>query len=590
MKKTNPFYGLVKLKSLYDCRDDRKPLNSLIISEAYNEAKAKGQDAIELFFVILIAFGDIDRQHNIFERKRESGGFALRDKFRMIMLWLKQYQPDYYTSLLYNDIFVEYVGWDTLLKLQVNTVKKTEKVKRIVRQFDQVDVDILAKYIASWIMRHKSDAHRSLLAKQLVRIDGRKRKLEAADQNVAIRKALYDKLSELMEFEIDGYGNHLGLYEWRKKYIANEEYYLFSTGKILSFDKIQFVNWINSIASEARRRVKKRIKNNEKYSKLYEYYLEWEESKKKLQAEKRVLEAKAKEVTRGLTIEEKVRLEQLKKDAKVNTGASQIFDEFTKFLSSSDTNDFNLRSDSILDKTDIRVPLLMFIDNSASMRYVTKAAHTVSETACILATIMGLKNPAREDLFIRFGTEAQVVGVNQKLEYVTNRFGANSQYRTVKELLNPEDDFYTNFSRMNSLFYPNMGGTQLNSVFRMFKLWADNAHKKEQIMEYQTFLVFSDGHFNEHPDAIHDVRHFMHNMKATFGWEGVLVLWDLQSKYENRKSFDGIENVIHYVGWNPNIVNQIMCNIHDLEVIDSYTELLSLYRSDRYDLVKRAVQ
>lgn len=584
MKKTNPFYGAKAMKELYDCTDDRVNLTMSKLDAAYEEARSYN-NGIELFFTILIAIGDIDRQHNIFKSRKESGGFALRDKFRTIVRWLLGKHPDYFSSLLYNDIFVEYVGWDTILKLQVNTVKKTERVKNVVRQYDTEDVEMLAKYIASWIIKNKNEAKRTLLAKQLVRIDGRKRKLPQSKENVLIRKRLYDSLSELMDFEVDEYGNHVGLYEWRKKYIQREEFFLFSTGKILDFDKVQFTNWINTIPSEARRRVKKRIKKNDKYSKLYEYYLEWEESKKEIQKEKRKLEAK-----RSLSIEDKIKLEELKKDAKVNTGASSLYKEFTEFLGTSDQDDFNIRADSILDKVNFRVPVLPIIDNSSSMRSVMNFGHTVAETASILATIIGLKNPTEEDIFIRFGTEANVVSVNQKSTVYANRFGANEKSVVIKELLNKEDDFLTNFRRFAKHFYPNMGGTDLCSVHDMFVEWADNVHKKEQIQDYQVFLVFSDAHFNKWHYAPENVRRFMHKMKASFAWEGVLVIWDLASDSKVPNRFDDIDNVIHFCGWNPNIVNQIMANIHDLDVIDSYTNLLSLYRSDRYELVREAVR
>jgi hypothetical protein len=56
-----------------------------------------------------------------------------------------------------------------------------------------------------------------------------------------------------------------------------------------------------------------------------------------------------------------------------------------------------------------------------------------------------------------------------------------------------------------------------------------------------------------------------------------------------KDEFEGVQNVIHYFGWNAGIINQIFCNIHDLDVIDVYTELKSLWLSNRYTAIKQLV-
>lgn len=49
--------------------------------------------------------------------------------------------------------------------------------------------------------------------------------------------------------------------------------------------------------------------------------------------------------------------------------------------------------------------------------------------------------------------------------------------------------------------------------------------------------------------------------------------------------YQGIENFM-YIPPNPAQVEQLLTNFKDIDVMDIYTPLQSLYRSNRYDLVK----
>ena len=87
---------------------------------------------------------------------------------------------------------------------------------------------------------------------------------------------------------------------------------------------------------------------------------------------------------------------------------------------------------------------------------------------------------------------------------------------------------------------------------------------------------------------------FMNKMRQ-LGWNGVVVVWDVkQGAGDNHLSqygdkFANVPNCIHYYGYNLGIINQIFTNIHDLDVIDVYQDLKSLYASNRYQLIKENV-
>lgn len=52
--------------------------------------------------------------------------------------------------------------------------------------------------------------------------------------------------------------------------------------------------------------------------------------------------------------------------------------------------------------------------------------------------------------------------------------------------------------------------------------------------------------------------------------------------------FSGIDNMI-YIPSNPAQIEQFLTNFKDMDVFDVYTPLQSLYRSNRYDLVRNNV-
>ena len=54
-------------------------------------------------------------------------------------------------------------------------------------------------------------------------------------------------------------------------------------------------------------------------------------------------------------------------------------------------------------------------------------------------------------------------------------------------------------------------------------------------------------------------------------------------------AFDNMENVMYYKGYNIGLINQVFSKLDDLQLIDTYSELNSLYQSNRYELVKNAI-
>jgi len=95
---------------------------------------------------------------------------------------------------------------------------------------------------------------------------------------------------------------------------------------------------------------------------------------------------------------------------------------------------------------------------------------------------------------------------------------------------------------------------------------------------------------NNMPNANASMRDFMSKMNHWFGWNGVILVWDTGTSNDKTISkYEDIPNVFHRFGWNLGSINTIFKGIHDLDILDIYTDLHSLYKSDRYKKIKEVV-
>jgi hypothetical protein len=161
----------------------------------------------------------------------------------------------------------------------------------------------------------------------------------------------------------------------------------------------------------------------------------------------------------------------------------------------------------------------------------------------------------------------------------------------VDFLVDPKLSFVENFKNI-SKYCIARGGTSFNVVANSLVSWANSVPseiniRKEMILSFPVFLVISDGDFNNQSSVKNSVLEFKNIMRNQLGWEGILVVWDCKNSIqETMCKFDGIENVIYYSSFNPNTVTSIFSKIDDLEIIDVYTVLKSLYLMRRYEPVR----
>ena len=649
MVAENPFYGKSELLTLanqiHKLESDKVDRNSLnrFLGSAWNSCKTEDDKA--MFWVIVFSSGDIaNRDHNLFRRMKvasEGGGNSARNVFYWASVWAltnsTETEKAWYSFL---DLIPEYTNWENLFYNGIRTDRRKGTV--IEERFLPVKIKLIAKYLAKVISNPKTpDVTHQLLSKFLdkPRTGARQKKVVVNEKNIKslqkknpdsdliigqvlnfkrelqkstvkvmqFKSELATELSNELNWEMIAYPKNVrfvGLENYKAKWNRTTEAYLFSSKEILNYDEVQFVAWLDMLSSGARYRVQCRIldkdgsnlKPNGRWKTdngdLGQWFLNWMKSKEVAQATVRNLsEDQKKEIPLA-------KLKELEKAAKVNVGATTMIDIIADFFKGNSSSDINIRAQAILDKIDIQVPVLVITDVSGSMNSASVQAKGVNITALKMAqlatTMFLLKNP-NEDLssfFIRFDNTAEVVvdgviGVERE-----NRFMSGQRVQ-VAQLIDKKKDFLTNFTNVSKQIFAR-GGTEFNSVSKELKRWVEadpqfKAQRIETVNQYPVWLVISDGDMNNSYSAAASMAQFKMDMKQWFGWEGIVVVWDVKSQEGGVNKFENVDNVVYYGGFNPSILHQIFCNLHDLDVIDVYTPLVSLFRSQRYAPIRDRV-
>lgn len=624
----NPFYGKTALKNLLNTGktiNSKSQMDSLLNS-AWNEAK-NDKTLREMFFIICFSIGDItNREHNIFEKQNvDNGGEACRPQMMWILSWIRKNQPTQYYKFMFNRIITEFISWFAILAGQVRTTKGKKNIDSQATEtysaLKEHDLNKVAEFIADRL-KNGSIIDKVMLAKWLVkpRLSKRQkvdrttkektgtRELQSITKdNMQTKVNLCRILSEIMNWEIVYHSKNIqfkGLENFKKEYNQNLESVLFSTGSICNLDKEQFFKLLNECPSGARYRIQRRLFDGEGKSKqkwfshvanedLAIWYKEWETFKEVKQQEQRDLTEKVRQGT--ATTAEKKQLQQVKKEAKVTTGATSLMDQLTKLMTG---NQDDLIIQSILDKVDFQVPVLSIADVSSSM----SGSYSPDKVkpyyiARLLSTLVMLKNPSKDldNMLVTFGARADFYTDNSKGITQQNRF-MTSKSIVVDKLIDRTKPFSWNFNNISKFIVPNQGNTNFRTVADKFSEWIEEdqlfkQHRIEQLQQYPVVLVISDGDMNSSSSQASSMMEFMNKMRH-YGWNGVVVVWNVkegirEGSYDDK--FANVPNCIHYYGYNLGIINQIFTNIHDLDVIDVYQDLKSLHASNRYQIIKENV-
>lgn len=602
-KETNPFSGLRNCLKIFNNGGQGITLSQDDLNKAWEEVK-DSKEKKEMFFSLLFSLGDITaRQHNIFKgQKVDSGGNSQREIFFNCMEWMKKNIPDQFFKFMKSHLFNEYTCFDNLFRSRVQTQgKKIISIKSVLNTSDNRYFNELLDYTES-IIKGKNPYDKMLVAKFLTlpRLSPRKEHKQMLPQTKELMKAkakFLEELSKRMNWPYKIEGNILnfkGYREWRKEYNSTLESVLFSTGKIKDFDEIQFLEWLDRIPAQARFRVRNRIMFEKegvfKYPKLKEWYEKWEKYKEEKQAEQRVLEEKVRQGQ--ASVEDKVKLEKVKKEAKVTVGSTN-FQELYKEILSGNIDKLKLES-FVNNKVSLQYNSLVIIDDSGSM------GGAPFNFAKFIASVCLVKNPDDDgrNLLGFFNYESRLYGSMDRAGSKTPNSLMRSSVKNIvkKPFVDPHKSFYENYQNISSFCQGVFqgGGTRINSIPKGFAEQANNNPVLlDELMQYPVWTIVSDGEWNNMYSPEASMNEFFRDCENLLGFRPFIIAIDIQNPnwaHQTFKAdrFTGIDNMI-YIPSNPAQIEQILTNFKDIEIFDVYTPLLSLYRSNRYDLVRANV-
>lgn len=607
----NPFYGLRNCLKLFQSVGDT--ISESMLDACWNEVK-NNKEHRKMFFSLLFSIGDITaRQHNIFKGiKKDSGGNANREGFYTVFNWLKTNHKDQFIQFLNKGLFNEYTCFDLLFRSRVQT--KGAKVLKVYDIFaDEWYRDKLVEFVYG-VINSTNPFNKMLVAKfltvpRLSKRSNHKQMLPATKQVMEHKALFLAQLSKLMgwEYTAEGtYTNFKGYRDWRKQYNGTLESVLFSTGKIKEFDKTQFIDWLDKLPSQARFRVKNRVLYSKvagidietaglsqkavagatetlKWPKLAEWYTDWEKYKEQKQAEQRVLEEK---VRQGQASTEDVeKLQKVKKQAKVNVGATNFNELYDQIIKGS--VDMLKLEAFIQNKVNLPYNSLVIIDDSGSM------SGAPFRFASFLASVCLVKNPDDDgrNLLGFFGSETRFYSyIDKEATSTPNSLIRRAASKSVhKPFVDPTKSFIENYKQIKSFCRATFDGGRTNissliaSIEHTIKTYPQLV---DSLKSYPVWTIISDGEWNNLPSPEASVNDLLRKCEAVLGFKPFIVAIDI-NRYIGNVSIDrfsGIDNLM-YIPSNPGLIEQFLINFKDMDVFDVYTPLLSIYRSNRYELI-----
>ena len=594
-KNENPFYGCSNCLKLIE--QAAGTVTYPMLDAAWNEV-AQDLEKRKMFFSILFSIGDITgRQHNIFGKKKiDSGGNANRSSFNTVFHWLWSNNKNQFIKFMNAQLFNEYQCFDTLFQNRVQT--KGSKVLNVFSAYDDPDYrKALLNYVYS-VINGTNPFNKMLIAKFLTipRTSIRQGHKKMLPETLRIMREKKDFLEEL-SIEMDWDIRFLkGYRDWRKQYNGDLESVLFSTGKINEFTKDEFLSWFDKLPAQARFRVKNRILYSEirdsedgkiatvspKWAKFQPWLKEWEQFKEQKQQEQRILEEKVRQGQ--ATDEDKIKLQKVKKEAKVTTGATN-FNELYLSILRGDVDKLKLES-FIQNKVNLPYNSLVIIDDSGSM------SGAPFNFAKFIASVCLVKNPD-DDARNLIGFFNDRSHWHSFIDQTSSR--RNSLLRTqiaqtnTKPLVDPKLSFYNNYCRISSFcdaVYQG-GGTYITSIPKGLEpIIKENPDFLDTLKEYPIWTILSDGDLNNSWNARSSMLEFQNDCRRILGYVPFVVIIEIYRHGQpSINHFEGIENMI-YIPGNPSQIEQFLTNFKDMDIFDVYTPLLSLYRSNRYELVR----
>jgi hypothetical protein len=561
------------------------------LSKTYKEDLLTLEDR-QLFWSLVIRTGDIERTHNIMRKNdiTSSGdGLAKRYEFHDL---LSQLSKDHYPMLVrLMDIIREYTNFENLLYPKLKTDRKNGKLTIARKPIFEIK-DIVNYLSTNW--EKWSYTEKQMIVKFMPAIP---RSRKGKQSFTIVRdKWNYDLITAFCKAFNMSTKDYTKL---RSEGIRSTEAVKFSVSKdhkesIFNMTKNDFEKWLEILPAGQRQRMYSRlIQNPEKWKTVEGYtvlslYKAVEQAKADAAETVRKLEAKV--VTRGVSVSslsatEQLELDEARKKAKVNVGANSITDIYNMYIIKKiSREEANNMFHNIISKWESNINCLPIIDVSSSM------TGNPSTTAALYATAFMIKNLT--ELFVTFTSNVQVITPGVTICHNYQYWKTTQSSVKIDSFINIEEDFLTNFERVNAItecFHG--GGTDFTNVsdliFSYFKKTGLNLGEK-----YPVFVIFSDGAFNSDNGGLTNAEKVLNSARAklaSIGWDGYFVIWDIHSLSSDSTTMTNCRNTIRINSTNGTTIDKLMTGVLDMHYVDGYAPLLTVFNDDRYRLIRERV-
>ena len=619
----NPYFGKRGLLSLTNWIEKTVDAYSIeipsgLVEAAYGECRNDNEK--KLFCSIVVSAGDVRREHLILGKPTETLGVGKRFMFHELLKTCYRIDPKLTIKVLI-PMSWEYSTFWHILAFEVRTKElgKRSTVDKVFNILSWMSIEDLGSVIFQFLTTNTDEFKFMSFYKYMNKLRSGKRtsrrnkgkESKYLPETLQVNKdqaRLYSRITIQMGWQPtrqDAKGRWLKstIDIKRAEYNQISEAVLFSTGKINTFSEESFYLWLRGLPSGARFNVKRYLyKNPEKWitahgkpmKTIYDGFIGAKDK-----AAKVAVQLQAKVASGKATLEDRFKLEQELKKAKLSVGGNSLFDVFQKVLQENvstkeaDSMFFNLLNGM---KDEVAGELILDVSGSMTSAIQTLNYSDISRSDAaklMLALFLYMKKrdyPNEPTQFFMFSDRGAWYeeGSVQKTQ---NNPLIRAKDHTVESIIDLSQGFMANYKKFKSLSFSG-GSTRINTIFDALIGWVNEAPnsvvktmREEYISTIPAFRVITDGDFNNEHNAAVSLQHGMNKLEERFGWNGVFIVWDVSGS-STQSRFEGMSNVIYLSGFEPDKLNMFAASLGKIKRPDIYSNLMAYADAERYAPVR----
>jgi hypothetical protein len=164
----------------------------------------------------------------------------------------------------------------------------------------------------------------------------------------------------------------------------------------------------------------------------------------------------------------------------------------------------------------------------------------------------------------------------------------------AQPFVDPKLSFLDNYRRISAFLSSKFQGwnTDISCIPKgLNQACLGHPEIKDALRNYPVWTIMSDGMFNNMYSPESSMNDFFRQCDMYFGFRPYVILMDVTGAVGSHANagaerFSGIDNMM-YIPSNPALIEKFLTNFKDMDIFDVYTPLQSMFRSNRYELVRQ---